>query len=112
MSRQDVGRLLLSSDAIEFGGNFLEISEENIGSGRKGGPPVGPSRPKAGIGARGRRGGVGFAVPRQVARKQAVEPVGKGTTQDTSAPIPAGANGNATKAGPKSQDDFRKMIGR
>jgi len=89
----------------------LEISEENIGAGRRGGPPGGPSRPKAGIGARGRRGGIGFAVPRQVARKQAVEPVGEGTAEDISAPIPAGANGNVTNAGPKSQDDFRKIIG-
>ena len=89
----------------------MEISEENIGTGPKGGPPGGPGRPKAGIGARGRRGGIGFAVPRQVARKQVVEPVGKGTTEDISAPTPAGANGNATNAGPKSQDDFRKMMG-
>ena len=90
----------------------MEISEEYIDTGRKGGPPGGPSRPKAGIGARGRRGGIGFAVPRQVARKQAVEPVGKGTMEDISAPIPAGTKGNATRAGPKSQEDFRKMLGR
>ena len=57
-----------SCDAIEFGGKFLDISEENIGAGRKGGPPGGPSSPKAGIGSQGRRGGIGFAVPRQVAR--------------------------------------------
>ena len=89
----------------------MEISEEYIDTGRKGGPPGGPSRPKAGLGARGRRGGIGFAVPRQVARKQVVEPVGKGTIEDMSAPSPAGAKGNATRAGPKSQDDFRKMLG-
>lgn len=90
----------------------MEISEEYIDIGRKGGPSGGPSKPKAGIGARGRRGGIGFAVPRQVARKQAIEPVGRGTTDDISAPILAGAQGNATRAEPKSQDDFRKMIGR
>lgn len=109
---QDAGRLLLSSDAIEFGGKFLEISEEYIDTGRKGGPSGGPSKSKAGIGARGRRSGIGFAVPRQVARKQVVEPVVKGTTEDNSAPIPAGTKGNATRAEPKSQEDFRKMIGR
>jgi len=63
---------------MEIGGTFLEISEENIGPGRKGGPPGGSNRPSAGIGARGRRGGIGFAVLRQVARKETVEPVGKG----------------------------------
>ena len=81
-------------------------------TGRKGGPPGGPSRPKAGIGARGRRGGIGFEVPRQVARKQVVEPVRKGTSEDILTPISAGAKGNATTAGLKSQDDFRKMLGR
>ena len=65
-----------------------------------------PSRSKAGIGARGMRGGIGFAVPRQVARKQVVEPPGREMTENISSPIPAGAN-----AGPKSQDDFRRMMG-
>ena len=97
--------MLLSSNAIEFGGKFLDISEENIGAGRRG-PPGGPSRPKAGIGSQGRHGGIGFAVPRQVAWKQVVEPLGKEMTENISSPIPAGAN-----AGPKSQDDFRKMMG-
>ena len=78
----------------------MEISE---GTGRKGGSPGGPGRPKAGIGAGVRHGGIGFAVSQQVARKQAVEPVGKGTTEDILVPIPAGANGNVTNAGPKSQ---------
>ena len=88
MSCQDVGRLLLSSDAIEIRGTFLEISEENIGPGLKEGPPGGSNRPSAGIGAHRRRGGIGFAVPRQAARKQAVGPVRKGTTEDISALIP------------------------
>lgn len=95
---------------MEFGGKVLEISEENIGTRRKGGLPAGPSRPKTGIGARGARGGVGF-VPRQATRKQTVEPTEKGSTQGIPAPIPAGTNGNAAKAEPKSQDDFRKMLG-
>ena len=60
--------MLLSSDAIEFGGKFLDISEENIGAERRG-PPGGPSRPKTGMGSQGRRGGIGFAMPRWVARK-------------------------------------------
>ena len=55
--------MLLSSDAVEFGGKLLEISEEHMGAGRKGGPPSGPSGPKSGIGARGGRGGLGFAIP-------------------------------------------------
>ena len=50
--------------------------------------------------------GIGFTVPQQVARKQAVGPVGKGTTKVISAPIPAGMNGSVTKTGPKSQDDL------
>ena len=37
--------------------------------------------------------------------------VGKGATKDISASTPAGSNGNATNAGPKSQDDFGEMIG-
>jgi hypothetical protein len=90
---------------MEFGGKLLEISDEKIGTRRKGDLPAGPSRPKAGIGARG-RGGIGF-VPRQATRKQTVEPVKKGATQG----IPAGTNGNAAKVGPKSQNDFRKMLG-
>ena len=80
MSWQDVGRLLLSSDAVEFGGKLLEISEEPMSAGRKGGPPSGPSGPKAGIGARGGRSGLGFAVPRQAARKQTAKPVERGAT--------------------------------
>ena len=39
------------------------------------------------VGARGRRGGIEFAVSRQAARKQAVGPVRKGTTKDISALI-------------------------
>lgn len=92
----------MSSGAIEFGGKFLEISEEYLDTGRKGGPSGGSGKPKAGIGARGKRSGIGFAVPRQVARKQAIEPV-------TSAPIP---KDSATRLEPKTQEDFRKMIGR
>jgi len=88
VSCQDVGRLLSPSDAIEVGGTFLEISEENIGPGLKERPPGGSNRPGAGMEARGRRGGIGFAVPRQGARKQAVGPVRKGMTEDISALIP------------------------
>ena len=88
----------------------LEVNSwKSRSAGCKVGPLGGPSRPKSGIGARGSRG-VGFAVSRQVARKQAIEAVGKGTTEDISAPVLAGANGNATKAGPKSQDGFRERI--
>ena len=104
MSWQDVGRLLLSSGGIEFGGISLEISEESMGARRKGGP-FGPSRPKAGIGARGGSGGLGFAVPRQAARRQVARPVERGATQGIPSPIPAGVNG------PKGQEDFRKMLG-
>ena len=111
MSWQDVGRLLLSSDAVEFGGKLLEISEEHMGAGRKGGPPSGPSGPKAGIGARGGRGGLGFAVPRQAARKQTAKPVERGATPGNPTYIPTGVHGNSPKAGPKGQDDFRKMLG-
>jgi hypothetical protein len=35
----------------------------------------------------------------------------RGATQGIPSPIPAGVNGNAPKAGPKGQDDFRKMLG-
>ena len=102
MSWQGVGRPLLSSDAIEFGDKFLEISEENLGAGRKGGSKQIESRDRG----TGMRGGIGFAVPRKVARKQVVEPLGREMTENISSPIPAGAN-----VGPKSQDDFRRMMG-
>ena len=95
---------------MEFGGRLLEISEDKTGTRRERGPPAGPSRPKAAIGARGGRGGIGF-VPRQATRKRTVEPAEKGPSQGVSAPIPAGTSGNTAKTGPKSQDDFRKMLG-
>ena len=85
----------------------MGILEENIGAGRKGEPR--PSRPKAGIEARGRRGGIGFVVPRQIAQKQVAEPV-KRNDRSHSVSTPAGSNGNTTNAGSKSQDDFRKMM--
>jgi hypothetical protein len=56
---QNVGRLLLRTEPIEFGGNILEINENMQAKGNfatsSGGPlfkprNLGPSRPKAGLG--------------------------------------------------------------
>jgi hypothetical protein len=92
---QDVGRVLLSTEPIVFGGNTLEIDENIRAKGNVATPSgplfkprnLGPSRPKAGLGFKKTR----------VIERSAEE---------------ARASTSSNGGGGKGQDDFRKMLER
>ncbi|KAF9013425.1 hypothetical protein BDQ17DRAFT_1386973 [Cyathus striatus] len=86
----EAGKLVLRSEPITFNGHNLEVTEETI-SRKTAAPPMGASRPRAGLG-------------------HTRAAIGAGSVSNASAPNDVSAASKAPQQG-KGQDDFRKMLG-